>query len=922
MQGTFACVPYHTIEIGETGVSTNSGNSSYQDVDPQETQEWREAIDVVVEKFGAERVHHLIQETIAQAYEGGVSPVVVQTPYVNSIPSDQEPEYPGDLEVERNILRALRWNATAMVVSANRKPAEPGGHIASYQSSAIMYEVGYNHFWKGHKHPNGSDMLFIQGHTAPGTYARAYLEGRINEDQLDNYRVEAGGEGISSYPHPYLMPDFWQFSTVSMGLGPLMAIYQARFLKYLQNRGLAKVVDDSSQDRKVWAFLGDGEMDEPESQGAIALASREKLDNLIFVVNCNLQRLDGPVRGNGKIVQELEGNFRGAGWNVIKVLWGAGWDKLLAQDSSGKLRKLMMECLDGEYQNFKNKGGAYTRKHFFERYPETAAMVADMTDDQIYYDLIRGGHDQSKVYAAYHAAVNTVDRPTVILMHTVKGYGMGEAGEGMNISHQQKKLSGDQLRKMRDRFDIPVHGDNVDNADFYKPDPNSPEMKYLHERRKALGGYLPDRPNDFETLNIPDLSIFAALLKETGSRTMSTTMAVVRAMVAIARNKEIGPRLVPIVPDEARTFGMEGMFRQVGIYSALGQLYEPMDADEIMPYKESKKGQLLQEGINEAGAMSSWIAASTSYANNHKMMIPVYIFYSMFGFQRIGDLGWAAGDMLARGFMVGGTSGRTTLNGEGLQHQDGHSQNFAGFIPNCISYDPTFAYEVAVIFHDGMKRMYQNNENVFYYITVLNENYSMPAMPEGIEEGIIKGMYRLQASEGKAAHSVQLLGCGSILREVIAAAQLLKDDWQVDADVWSTPSFNELARDGAAVERWNLLHPEQTPKKSWVEQCLGHSNAPVIASTDYVRSYAEQIRAYVPSSYHALGTDGFGRSDSREALRKHFEVDRHYVVIAALKALADQQKNSKSKHKITAKSVLDAMQKYGIDPEKPNPLYA
>ncbi len=903
-------------------MSTNPDQSTYKDVDPQETKEWREAIDVVIERFGAERAQHLIQQTINQAYEAGVQPTVINTPYVNTIPTDQQPEYPGDIETERKILRALRWNATAMVVKANRQPAEPGGHIASFQSSAIMYEVGYNHFWKGHSHKNGSDMVFIQGHTAPGTYARAFLEGRISEDQLNRFRLESGGTGISSYPHPYLMPDFWQFSTVSMGLGPLMAIYQARFLKYLQNRELAQRAERHADNRKVWAFLGDGEMDEPESQGAIALASREKLDNLIFVINCNLQRLDGPVRGNGKIVQELEGNFRGAGWNVIKVLWGSGWDRLLAEDDKGVLRKLMMECVDGEYQNFKNKGGAYTRKHFFGRYPETREMVADMTDDQIYYDLIRGGHDQKKVYAAYHAAVNMEGKPTVILMHTVKGYGMGEAGEGMNISHQQKKLSVDQLRKLRDRFNIPVDEETVEAASFYKPDENSPEMSYLHQHRQALGGYLPSRPLDTETLNIPELSLFAALLKDTGSRTMSTTMALVRAMVAVARNKEIGPRLVPIVPDEARTFGMEGMFRQVGIYAPTGQLYKPMDADEIMPYRESKKGQLLQEGINEDGAMSSWIAAATSYANNSRMMIPVYIFYSMFGFQRIGDLAWAAGDMLARGFLVGGTSGRTTLNGEGLQHQDGHSQNFAGFIPNCKSYDPTFAYEVAVVFHDGLKRMYEQGENIFYYITTLNENYHMPEIPEGAEEGIIKGMYRFRSADGSGDHRVQLMGCGSILREVIAAADLLKSDWDTDADIWSTPSMNELARDGAAVERWNMLHPDQEKRLSWVAQCLQDAEGPVIASTDYIRQYADQIRAFVPGDYHVLGTDGFGRSDSRPALRKHFEVDRHFIAVAALKALADQQRDNQSKNKITSETVIQAIKRYGIDPEKPNPLYA
>ncbi len=897
--------------------------SHTQDVDPQETAEWREAIDVVVEREGAARAQYLLRSAVEQAYEAGVEPPNTdRTPYVNTIPAAKQPPYPGDLETERKILRALRWNATAMVVGANRKPAEPGGHIASFQSSAIMYEVGYNHFWKGADHPNGSDMVFIQGHTAPGTYARAFLEGRITAEQLENFRVEAAGKGLSSYPHPYLMPDFWQFSTVSMGLGPIMAIYQARFLKYLEHRGLAQAAEQHAAGRKVWAFLGDGEMDEPESQGAIALAAREKLDNLIFVVNCNLQRLDGPVRGNGKIVQELEGNFKGAGWHVIKVLWGGGWDRLLANDTDGLLHRRMMECVDGEYQNFKNKGGAYIREHFFGAYPELKARVADMTDDEIYYDLIRGGHDQEKLFAAYTAAGQEVDRPTVILAHTVKGYGMGEAGEGQNISHSQKKLSVEQLKKLRERFQIPVDDATVEAAGFYKPPAGSAEMKYLHERRQALGGYLPSRPRAFETLSVPDLSIFEALLKDSGTRTLSTTMAFVRLMVAVARNKAIGPRLVPIVPDEARTFGMEGMFRQVGIYAPEGQKYEPMDAGEIMPYKESRQGQLLQEGINEDGAMSSWIAAATSYANNGVMMIPVYIFYSMFGFQRTGDLAWAAGDMLARGFLVGGTSGRTTLNGEGLQHQDGHSQVFAGFIPNCISYDPTFAFELAVIFHDGLKRMYERGENVYYYLTTLNENYPMPAMPEGVEEGIIKGLYRFREARGNGGHPVQLLGCGAILREVIAAADLLHDDWGVDAVIWSAPSFNELARDGQAAARWNLLHPDQAPKASWVEQCLQGSAGPIIAATDYVRNFAEQIRPFVPGDYHVLGTDGFGRSDSREALRRHFEVDRHYVTVAALKALADKQQDSQARDGITVKTVLEAIQRYGIDTEKPFPLYA
>ena len=893
------------------------------DIDPLETSEWEESIDVVVERDGAGRAQYLLRKAIDKAYDAGVQPPDTNhTPYINSIPVENQPPYPGNLELERHILRALRWNAMAMVVSANRKPAEPGGHIASFQSSAIMYEVGYNHFWKGPNHPNGPDMVFVQGHTAPGTYARAYVEGRLNEEQLDNFRCEVDGKGLSSYPHPYLMPDFWQFSTVSMGLGPIMAIYQARFLKYLENRGLSKIAENHAEGRKVWAFLGDGEMDEPESQGAISLAVREKLDNLVFVVNCNLQRLDGLVRGNGKIVQELEGNFRGAGWNVIKVLWGGGWDRLLDSEHGDLLRQRMMECIDGEYQNFKNKGGAYIREHFFGKYPELKALVADMSDDQIYYELIRGGHDQEKLFAAYTAASNSVDRPTVILSHTVKGYGMGEAGEGQNINHSQKKLSSEQLARIRERFDIPVDDATVEAAGYYRPAADSPEMQYLHERRKALGGYLPSRRTEVETLAIPDLNMFEALLKDSGERTLSTTMGLVRILVAIARNKEIGPRLVPIVPDEARTFGMEGMFRQVGIYAHEGQKYEPMDSKDIMPYKESKSGQMLQEGINEDGAMASWIAAAVSYSSNGYMTIPVYIFYSMFGFQRIGDLAWAAGDMLARGFLIGATSGRTTLNGEGLQHQDGQSQLHASFVPNCIAYDPTFTYELAVVFHSGMKRMYERGENVFYYLTPLNENYQQPAMPEGAEEGIIKGLYKFRDGAKKAKHRVQLMGCGSILREVIAAAELLQQDWGVTADIWSAPSFNELTRDGQSCERWNMLHPDQPPRQSWVETCLAGSEGPVIASTDYMRLFAEQIRRFVPGDYHVLGTDGFGRSDSREALRRHFEVDRHYVTVAALKALADQQKSSKAKDRISAQTVLDAIRKYNIDVDKTNPLYA
>ncbi|KAA3626846.1 MAG: pyruvate dehydrogenase (acetyl-transferring), homodimeric type [Proteobacteria bacterium] len=885
----------------------------YQDVDPQETREWQEAIDVVLEREGPERAKFLLKQAIDTASAGGAEPPdTSRTPYLNTIPVAREPQHPGDLAIEERLRDIVRWNAAAMVVRANKKPAAPGGHIASYQSSAVLYETGFNHFWHAANEIHGGDLVYIQGHAAPGIYARAYLEGRISEEQLENFRLETGGKGISSYPHPWLMKEFWQFPTVSMGLGSLMGIYQARFMKYLQNRGL---IED--QGRKVWVFLGDGEMDEPESQGAISLAVREKLDNLIFVINCNLQRLDGPVRGNGKIIQELEGNFRGAGWDVIKVIWGASWDKLLAQDHNGLLRKRMEEAVDGEYQAFKAKDGAYVREHFFGKYPELKKMVEHMSDNEIYYGLIRGGHDPQKVYAAYSEAVKAVGRPTLILAKTVKGYGMGEAGEGQNITHQQKKMGEDQLRKFRKRLKVSISDDHVVAADFIKPADDSPEMQYLHAKRKALGGYLPQRRTRGDTLNIPDLSMFDALLKETGERTMSTTMALVRTMVAIARNKEIGPRLVPIVPDEARTFGMEGMFRQIGIYAPEGQLYTPMDAGDIMPYREDVKGQLLQEGINEAGAMSSWIAASSSYSNHGVTMMPFYIYYSMFGFQRFGDLAWAAGDLQARGFLIGGTAGRTTLNGEGLQHQDGHSQLQASHIPNCISYDPTFHYEVAVIVHEGMRRMFQEQENVFYYLTTMNENYTHPAMPEGAETGILKGLYRLSEGEkpkGKRkSPRVQLLGCGAILNEVIAAVDLLKNDFGVSADVWSATSFNELARDGQEIERWNRLHPDQTPRQSYVEQCLAGTEGPVIAASDYMKAFAGQIRAFVPRRYTVLGTDGFGRSDSREALRRHFEVDRYHVVVAALKALADEGA-------IPVQEVVKAIQQYGIDADKPNPV--
>lgn len=879
------------------------------DTDPLETEEWEESIDVVVERAGTDRARYLLKKTVDKAYAAGAEPPDTNhTPYLNTIPSHREHPYPGDLDVEHRLRAYIRWNAAAMVVRANKKPAEPGGHIASFQSSATMYEVGFNHFWHAPGEEHGGDLIYFQGHVAPGMYSRAFLEGRLSQDQLEHFRREVDGKGVSSYPHPWLMPDFWQFPTVSMGLGPITAIYQARFMKYLHNRELI----DASR-RNVWAFLGDGEMDEPESQGAIALAAREELGNLVFVVNCNLQRLDGPVRGNSKIIQELEGNFRGAGWNVVKVIWGSGWDKLLAQDHNGLLKKRMQEVLDGEYQVLKSRGGAYVREQFFGKYPELKKMVEHMSDDEIYYDLVRGGHDPVKVYNAYRNAVEETERPTVILAKTVKGYGMGEAGEGMNITHQQKKMGADHLKKFRDRFGLKISDEVVESAEFFKPADDSEEMKYLHEHRKALGGYLPQRRRNADKLEIAPLDkLFGQLLKGTGERTMSTTMALVRIMVSIARDKNIGPRLVPIVPDESRTFGMEGMFRQIGIYSPKGQLYTPQDADQIMPYREDKKGQLLQEGINEAGAVSSWIAASTAYSNHGITMIPVYIFYSMFGFQRIGDFAWAAGDARARGFLVGGTAGRTTLNGEGLQHQDGHSQLFAQFIPNCRSYDPTFHYEVAVIFHHGLQRMYVDQIDEYYYLTTMNENYSHPDMPEGAEEGIIKGMYRLRQGNGKG-HTVNLLGCGTILRESLAAAEMLEEDYGVSVNVWSVTSLNELARDGQECTRWNRLHPEDNPRQSWVEQCLKDHAGVNVASTDYMKLYAEQIREFVPGTYYTLGTDGFGRSDSREALRSHFEVNRYHIVTTALKALHDEQK-------VAAKQVSEAIKKFEINPEQASPV--
>jgi pyruvate dehydrogenase E1 component len=875
------------------------------DKDPQETQEWLDALDAVIDIEGVERSHYLLEKLIDHARRSGVNlPYSARTAYINTIPPHREVYTPGDPELEWRIRSINRWNAMAMVLKANRKNAELGGHIASYASAATLYEVGYSHFWHAPSAEHAGDLVFFQGHSAPGIYARAYLLGLLSEDDLDNFRQEVDGKGLSSYPHPWLMPGFWQFPTVSMGLGPIMAIYQARFLRYLENRDLL-----AAQGRKVWAFMGDGEMDEPEAFGAAALASREKLDNLIFVINCNLQRLDGPVRGNGKIIQELESDFRGAGWNVIKVIWGSGWDPLLAKDSKGLLRQRMEEAVDGEYQAYKAVNGAYVREHFFGKYPELRAMVASMSDDDI-WRLNRGGHDPHKVYAAYAAAVAHTGQPTVILCKTVKGYGMGESGEGKNITHQQKKMGEESLKHFRDRFNIPISDTDIAEAPFYKPAEDSPEMRYLRERTAALGGFLPQRRERSAALDIPDISMFAAVLEGSGEREMSTTMAFVRLLQVLVRNKTIGPRVVPIVPDEARTFGMEGMFRQLGIYSAVGQLYEPVDHEELMYYREDIRGQILEEGITEAGAMCSWMAAATAYSNHDLPMIPFYIFYSMFGFQRIGDLAWAAGDMQARGFLLGGTSGRTTLAGEGLQHQDGHSHIIAATIPNCVSYDPAFSYELAVIIHHGLERMYERQENVFYYLTVMNENYAHPAMPAGVAEDIVRGMYLFRAVDDA---EVQLLGSGAILREVIAAGDLLDADFGIKANIWSVTSFNELRREGLECSRWNMLHPLDPPRTSFVTRCLEAYQGPCVAATDYIRAYAGQIREYVPHHYSVLGTDGYGRSDSRRKLREYFEVNRWYVAVAALKALAD-------KGRLEPRVVADAIAKYGIDPEKPNPM--
>ena len=877
------------------------------DSDELETQEWRQALNSVIDAEGSERAHFLIEMMIDQARRSGSNlPYNATTAYVNTIPTHLHQRHPGDPGMERRIRALIRWNAIMAVLRANTKSPGIGGHIASFQSAATLYDVGFNHFFRAENKSFGGDLVYFQGHSSPGIYARAFLEGRVTEEQLDNFRMETKGNGLSSYPHPWLMPEFWQFPTVSMGLGPLMGIYQARYLKYLHDRGIA-----DTSDRKVWVFCGDGEMDEPESQGAISLAAREKLDNLIFVVNCNLQRLDGPVRGNGKIIQELESNFRGSGWNVLKVIWGSYWDPLFAMDKDGLMKKRMEECVDGEFQNFKAKGGAFTREEFFGKYPELKERVAAMSDQDI-WRLNRGGHDPHKVYAAYAAAVAHKDQPSIVLAKTVKGYGMGDAGEGQNITHQQKSMDIESLKTFRSRFDLPISDEEVENLSYYKPGKDSPELKYMMERRSALGGFLPKRKKQGNKLNVPSIDAFSKQLESSGEREISTTMAFVRILTTLVKDKDIGKFIVPIVPDEARTFGMEGMFRQLGIYSSVGQLYEPQDSDQVMFYKEKKDGQILEEGINEAGSFSSWIAAATSYSNSGIQTIPFYIFYSMFGFQRIGDLAWAAGDSRSRGFLLGATAGRTTLNGEGLQHEDGHSHLLSATIPNCISYDPCFSYELAVIIQNGLERMIKNQEDVFYYITIMNENYHHPEMPKNINEDIIKGIYKYSENKAKGP-KVQLMGSGVILREVIEAANMLEKDFNVSSTVFSVTSFTEVRRDALDVQRWNMLNPEKNEKKSVLDETIVDLESPIVTATDYMKSFAEQIATFLPNKFISLGTDGFGRSDSREALRDFFEVDRHHIVIASLKALTERKEIEKT-------ILLSTIKKYKIMQNKPNPV--
>ena len=884
------------------------------DDDVQETREWRESLEAVIQRAGPERAHFLIEELITLAQRTGINlPYNANTDYINTIPANQQILAPGDYAIEARIRSYARWNAVAMVMRANRRSPGIGGHIASFASVATLFDVGFTHFWHAPTAEHGGDLVFFQGHSSPGIYSRAFLLGRLTEEQMDNFRFEVDGNALPSYPHPWLMPDFWQFPTVSMGLGPFQAIYQARFMKYMECRG--HIPAGSSAQRKVWAFMGDGEMDEPESMGEISMAGRENLDNLICVVNCNLQRLDGPVRGNGKIIQELEADFRGAGWNVIKLVWGSYWDPLLAQDKSGLLKRRMMECVDGDYQTFKSKDGAYVREHFFGKHPELARMVAHWSDEDI-WNLNRGGHDPHKVYAAYHAAMNHKGQPTVILAKTIKGYGMGTSGQAQNITHQQKKMGTTSLKDFRDRFGLPISDEDLEKLPYLKFAEGSPELEYMRGHRQALGGYLPARRQQAAALDVPPPAAYEPFYKSSGEgREISTTMAFVRILNMLIKDKGLGAHVVPIVPDESRTFGMEGMFRQLGIWNQLGQLYTPQDADQLMFYKESKTGQILQEGINEAGGMADWIAAATSYSTHGVQMLPVYIFYSMFGMQRTMDFIWAAADQRSRGFLIGATSGRTTLNGEGLQHEDGHSHVLAATIPNCMAYDPTYAYEVAVIVQDGVRRMITEQEDVFYYLTVMNENYEQPALPEGegVVEGILRGMYAFRKGAASNAPRVQLLGSGTIFLESIAAAELLRQDWGVEADLWSCPSFTELARDGQEGERWNLLHPAEKPRLSHVAQCLADTRGPVIAASDYIRLYAEQIRPYVPRAYSVLGTDGFGRSDTRAKLRHFFEVDRYWITVTALRALA-------AEGQIDARRVAEAIAKYGLPTDKPNPM--
>jgi len=879
------------------------------DIDPIETKEWLESLSAVLEKDGKLRAQFLIKQLIEHSYKEGSDLVLSRnTPYINTIPPEQETKSSGDQNLERKIRSLIRWNAAAMVVRANKKNPELGGHIGTFASAATLYDVGMNHFWRAKNNKFGGDLIYFQGHCAPGMYARAFLEGRITPKQLDYFRQEVKPGGLSSYPHPWLMPKFWQFPVVSMGLGAMMSIYQARFTKYLINRGLLK-----DEGRKVWSFLGDGEMDEPESMGAIGLAAREKLDNLIVVVNCNLQRLDGPVRGNGKIIQELEGIFRGAGWNVIKVIWGSYWDPLLAKDKTGMLIRRMGEAVDGEYQAFKAKGGAYVRENFFGKYPELLDLVSQMTDKDI-WKLNRGGHDPHKVYAAYHSAMQHTGSPTVILAKTIKGYGMGKSGESMNTTHQQKKLGEEDLLYYRDRFDVPLTDEQVKNIEYYKPPENSPEIKYLKECRLKLGGNLPERSSFAKSIKTPSVDVFSAMKESTGKKEMSTTMILVRMLTSLLRDKNVAPRLVPIIPDEARTFGMEGFFQKIGIYAHEGQKYEPVDSEQLSSYREDIKGQVLEEGITEAGAMSSWIAAGTSYTNHDLEMIPIYLFYSMFGFQRIGDFAWAAGDAQTRGFLIGATAGRTTLAGEGLQHGDGHSHILSSVIPNCKSYDPTFGYELATIFREGLRRMHEKQENIFYYITTMNENYPHPEMPKGkgVEDGILKGMYLFKELNKYKKTKIQLLGSGTILREIIAAAEILQKDYQIDSNVWSVTSFNELRKEALEVERYNLLNPDKKPKKNYIEKCMSTTEGPIVSASDYIRLNSDQIRPFIRKSFYSFGTDGYGRSDTRKNLRKFFEIDKEHIVTYSLSVLAKEQL-------IPSKYAKEAIKKYNIDPEKPFP---